>query len=52
MAMHLLMEEIAKELLETVQWLTTDDLNSKWYMEYLDKVNLDLKAELFFPVKN
>lgn len=45
--MKAIMEEIVRELQNTVKWLTDSDKQSKWYMEYLDKVNEDLKAELF-----
>ena len=37
------MEEIVKELLQTVQWIPENERQSKWYEEYLDKVNKDLK---------
>ena len=37
------MEEIALELLETIQWIPEHERKSKWYREYLDKVNINLK---------
>ena len=37
------MEEIANELLETIKWIPLIERQSKWYLEYLDKVNVDLK---------
>lgn len=39
------MEEIARELLETIKWIPKIERQSKWYEEYLDKVNLDLKSK-------
>lgn len=39
------MEEIAKELLETIRWIPQREKQSRWYMEYLDKINKDLKGE-------
>lgn len=43
------MEEIAKELLKTIQFIPIEERQSKWYIEYLEKVNNDLKTELFKP---
>ncbi len=43
------MEEIAKELLKTIQFIPIEERQSKWYLEYLDKVTNDLKIELFNP---
>ncbi len=40
------MEEIAAELLQTIRWIPENERRSKWYMEYLDKVNRDLKKEI------
>lgn len=40
------MEEIATELLETIKWIPEYERIGKWYEEYLDKVNLDLKNKL------
>lgn len=37
------MEEVAVELLETIRWIPDCERKSKWYTEYLDKVNQDLK---------
>lgn len=40
------MEDIAIELLETIKWIPKEEKNSRWYREYLDKVNEDLKKKL------
>jgi Holliday junction resolvase-like predicted endonuclease len=40
------MEEIAKELLNTIKFIPIQERQSKWYKEYLDKVNKDLKDKL------
>lgn len=40
------MKEIVEELLKTVKYIPLHERNSRWYREYLDKVNNDLKAEL------
>lgn len=40
------MEEIIKELSNTVKYIPKQERNSKWYKEYLDKINTDLKNEL------
>jgi hypothetical protein len=40
------MEEIAKELLNTIRYIPKEERKSKWYKEYLDKVNADLKLAL------
>jgi hypothetical protein len=37
------MEDIAIELLETIKWIPEHERIGKWYEEYLDKVNSDLK---------
>ena len=42
------MEEIANELIETIKWIPEKEKTSKWYKEYLDKVNKDLKNTLNF----
>lgn len=39
-------EEIAKELLKTIQSIPDEEKKSKWYLEYLDKLNIDLKNSL------
>ena len=33
------MEEIAKELLKTIQFIPIEERQSKWYLEYLDKLS-------------
>jgi hypothetical protein len=41
------MEKIAEELIETIKWIPKIERQSKWYIEYLTKVNNDLqKANL------
>jgi hypothetical protein len=40
------MEEIAIELLDTIRWIPKWERNSKWYIEYLDKINFDLKNKI------
>lgn len=40
------MREIAEELLKTIKFIPLQERQSKWYLEYLDKVNQDLKEEL------
>ena len=40
------MEMIAKELLNTIKFIPLAERNSKWYKEYLDKVNSDLQNAL------
>lgn len=35
-------EDIAKELLKTIQYIPEEGRQSKWYQEYLNKVNSDL----------
>jgi|TARA_R110000772_G_scaffold40423_1_gene94635 hypothetical protein len=41
------MEEIAEELIETIKWIPKIERQSKWYNEYLTKINNDLqKANL------
>ena len=40
------MEQIAKELLNTIKFIPKEERQSKWYKEYLDKVNKDLKISL------
>lgn len=37
------MEKIAQELIETIKWIPKIERQSKWYTEYLDKINNDLK---------
>lgn len=39
------MEEIDKELLNTIKFIPVWERESKWYREYLDKVHTDLKIE-------
>jgi ribulose kinase len=39
------MEDIVNELLNTIKWIPERERQSKWYDEYLDKVNQDLKNE-------
>lgn len=39
------MEEIVKELLETIKWIPIAERQGRWYEEYLDRVNKDLKLE-------
>ena len=40
------MEEIVIELLETIKWIPERERQSKWYNEYLNKINIDLKAKI------
>ncbi len=40
------MKEIAEELLKTIKFIPEKERQSKWYLEYLDKINVDLKNEL------
>jgi hypothetical protein len=40
------MEEIAKELLNTIKHIPLQERQSKWYKEYLDKTLTDLKNKL------
>ena len=40
------MKEIAEELLKTIKFIPLQERQSKWYKEYLDKVNTDLKTSL------
>ena len=40
------MKEITEELLKTVIFIPIEERQSKWYKEYLDKVNEDLKMSL------
>lgn len=42
------MEDIVIELLDTVRWIPEVEKNSKWYKEYLDKINFDLKTEVTY----
>lgn len=37
------MEEIATELLMTIKWIPIKERQSNWYLDYLNKVNQDLK---------
>lgn len=37
------MEEITKELLDTILWIPYRERQGKWYEEYLQKVFEDLK---------
>lgn len=39
------MEEISNELLNTIRFIPKEERQSKWYIEYLDKINEDLKIE-------
>ncbi len=41
-----LMKEIAEELLKTIRFIPIEERQSKWYKEYLDKVNKALKSSL------
>lgn len=41
------MEEIIKELSESVKWIPEVERRSKWYASYLDRINVDLKEELY-----
>ena len=41
------MGEIIEELSNTNKWLGSDYKNSRYYREYLDKLNEDLKLETF-----
>ena len=40
------MKEIAEELLKTIIFIPIEERQSKWYKEYLDKVNKALKSSL------
>jgi hypothetical protein len=40
------MKEIAEELLKTIKFIPIQERQSKWYQEYLDKLNSDLQASL------
>jgi len=40
------MEEIAEELLRSIKFIPEEERKSKWYKEYLDKINTDLKTTL------
>lgn len=40
------MQDIAEELLKTIKYIPIEERQSKWYLEYLDKVNKDLKKQL------
>jgi len=40
------MKEITEELLKTIKFIPPQERQSKWYKEYLDKVNIDLKTSL------
>lgn len=40
------MEDIAEELLKSIKFLPKEEKQSRWYKEYLDKINNDLKQEL------
>jgi len=40
------MKEIVVELLETIKWIPERERMGKWYEEYLDKINEDLKNKL------
>ena len=39
------MEEIVEELLNTIKWIPLIERQGKWYEEYLDKINKDLKLK-------
>jgi peptidase E len=39
------MKEIAEELLRTIKFIPHQERQSKWYLEYLDKINEALKNE-------
>jgi len=40
------MEEIAEELLKTIKFIPIEERKSRWYKEYLDTVNKDLKKQI------
>jgi hypothetical protein len=40
------MKEIAEELLKSIKFIPIQERNSKWYKEYLDAINKDLKMSL------
>lgn len=44
------MDDIVNELMNTIKWIPINERQSKWYVEYLDKVNQDLKTELWKSV--
>ena len=39
------MKEIAEELLKTIKFIPQEERQSKWYLDYLDKINMSLKFE-------
>ena len=39
------MQEIIEELLDAVKWIPHRERQGKWFEEYLDKVNADLKLK-------
>jgi hypothetical protein len=41
------MQDIVNELLDTIKWIPIEERQTKWYTEYLDKVNEDLKRSLY-----
>ena len=34
---------LCEELFNTIKWIPKNERKSKWYLEYLDKVNYNLK---------
>lgn len=40
------MDDIVKELAKVIKWIPKKELDSKWYSEYFDKLNVDLKNEI------
>ena len=40
-------ESLIKELLSTVKYLRDEEKRSKWFEQYLDKVNSDLKKLIY-----
>lgn len=40
------MEEIAEELLRSIKFIPMEERQTNWYLEYLDKINQDLKNKL------
>lgn len=39
------MKEIAEELLFTIKYIPKHERQSRWYREYLEKINIDLNEE-------
>ena len=40
------MKELAIELLNTIKFIPLRERQTKWYKEYLDKINYELQIEL------